>query len=153
MKQTILHNYGNIALLTQYGRIPFFKPMQTVDGDTSLSGAMYKENVLKAMFSLSPSDISDPLVVDDNIAVVKALDKRTASDEETSGVRLYYPYLAASLRQEELSRMFLYSEKLKDNFYSVFRRDFLLQNGQSSSDCETDRASCSDKGRLYLPET
>jgi len=121
-------NYGNISLDTQYGRIPFFKPLRTEDGDTTLSGAMSNENALKAMFSLKPMEISDPLIINDYVVVVQAIESRTASDEELSGVRLYYPYLVNSLRQEELASMYLYSKKLKDNFYPVFEKYFLPQS-------------------------
>jgi len=123
-------NFGNIALMTQYGRLPFFKPLRTLDGDNALSGAMYKENVLKSMFSLKPQEISDPLIIDDSVVVVKAIEMRNADEEETSGVRLYYPYLVSSLRQEELSSMFLNSKKLNDNFYPVFEKYFLPETAE-----------------------
>lgn len=99
-------NYGNVSVLGAF-----------TAGD-DLDGAYKNENFLKTAFSMKMEEISSPVVVGNNIVVLKFTKTETAQKDETS-----YLSLNAQLTgydKSSANQSILKNPKLKDNFLNTF---------------------------------
>jgi hypothetical protein len=117
-------NFGDIDFVAYGQRIPL---MRKIDSATApeLVGASGNEAFLTAVFSLAPGSVSKPIVLGDNIVVVKVKEAGSASDEDVASLPLYYPYFFQQKTSYEMSDIFLKSPLLKDNFMNVFFKYFM----------------------------
>ncbi|MBL8968505.1 MAG: SurA N-terminal domain-containing protein [Spirochaetaceae bacterium] len=116
-------NYGDLAFNIYGQTVPLFKTVN-VDAAPELSGASSSEKFLAAAFGLAPGAVSEPLVLGDNVIVLKVKEAGAALDEDLSGISLYYPYFYQQKLDGEVREIFLKSPKLKDNFMNVFFKYF-----------------------------
>jgi peptidyl-prolyl cis-trans isomerase D len=116
-------NYGDLTLNIYGQSAPLFKRVAT-ESDPELAGASTNEKLLSAAFSLAPGAVSEPLVLGDNVIVLKVKEASTAKDEETASIDFYYPYFFQSGASAEVRDLFMKSPKLKDNFAKVFFKYF-----------------------------
>jgi hypothetical protein len=120
-------NYGDIDF-TAYGqRIPLLQRINSSSA-AELSQASSNEAFLTAAFSLAPGAVSGPIVLGDNILVVKVKEESAATDDQLASLGLYYPYFYQQKNSYELADVFLKSPLLKDNFMQVFFKHFTPNN-------------------------
>jgi hypothetical protein len=116
-------NYGDLTVSIYGQSAPLFKAV-VPEGDSDLAGASTNEKFLTTAFSLAPGAVADPLVLGDNVLVIKAKEVGTAKDEDLSSIGFYYPYFMQSKASTEVRDLFVDSPSLKDNFSSVFFKYF-----------------------------
>lgn len=116
-------NYGDLDFSIYGQTVPLFKRVNA-DSSPELSGAETSEKFLGAAFSLAPGAVSEPIVLGDNVLVLKVREAGAALDEDLSGISLYYPYFYQQKTDGELRGLFLKSPKLKDDFMNVFFKYF-----------------------------
>ena len=111
-------NYGNTQLLNsiQFRLVP------------QLTGAQSNEKFLTTAFSLSEKEISEPLVVERNIVVLRLKNVET-EDTEADVMRMfysqYYNNYAAQSNARAVQSFFMASPHLKNNMLNVFFKYFM----------------------------
>jgi peptidyl-prolyl cis-trans isomerase D len=114
-------NYGDLTFSAYGQTIPLFSRM---DATGDLSSASTNEAFISAVFAAAPGSVSQPIVLGDKVLVFKAKESAPASDAETAGLSLYYPYFYQQNVSSEIGGLFLKSPKLRDNFMKVFYKTF-----------------------------
>ncbi len=108
-----------------YGRVEIFKPLEDASGSGTLKSIADDEGFLTAIYSLKEGEVSEPLVLNDNIYLF-SIKKITAPEEESlKATGAYYAYLSQTYTEQDMGSMILSSDKLKDNFFAVFSQYFL----------------------------
>ncbi len=111
-------NYGNTQLLNsiQFGLVP------------QLTAAQSNEKFLTTAFSLSEKEISEPLVVERNIVVLRLKSVETG-DTEANMMQMIYPQYynnyAAQSNARAVQSFFMASPHLKNNMLNVFFKYFM----------------------------
>lgn len=108
-------NYGNDAILTS---IPSSEYAQ-------LSGAESDRNFLKTAFSMQVGEISEPLVLGDNIIVLKYKEAVPQDDAVTSSMTYMYPYYTATYAQTAMQDAIMSSDDVKNDVMSFYFKYFL----------------------------
>lgn len=111
-----------------YGNSYFMKQIRALDDDKELNAAATDERALKALFSLKKDETTEPLILDNSVIVAQLIEERNVGTDELAYLDAYYAYLVDQFRQESLYRKFLSSDKLKNNFLSVFSQQVLRTN-------------------------
>jgi hypothetical protein len=109
-------NYGNSGFLT---RLDQTNPV--------LAAAEYREAFFSAAFSLKAGDVSEPVILQDNILVLQLLEEREAEPGSLAFLDSYLPFILTSYQEESLQRFILDSGNLKDNFDAAFRQIYRFQ--------------------------
>lgn len=122
-------NYGGLNFLD---RIALAREDDILADDTTLddaelilSGAAYDEEFFNQLFSLSQGEISNPIVLEDSVAVFALQEKRNTDDEELSFLTDYYPFIRQQYLEQDLMSFILTSDKLEDNFSNIFSEIFV----------------------------
>ncbi len=114
--------FGPVPL--NYGDIELYRSISSFE-IPELAGASVNEAFLKAAFSTPVADLSAPLVVGDNVIVLRIVEERTAEDSSTAVIDFYYPYVVGQYAERRMRDQVLASDKLKDEFYPTFINTFL----------------------------
>ena len=101
-------NYGNVDILNTFSA-----------GDTKLTGAESNENFLTKAFSLKLNEVSEPMVVGDNVVVIKFTTEKAPEDEEINTDPL------TNYDEETSNEIIMGSDKLQNDFISVYFNNFL----------------------------
>jgi parvulin-like peptidyl-prolyl isomerase len=118
-------NYGGIVYPTMFGNYPVLADPATAD-NKALSDAGNKEAFFEAAFKLAKDAISDPIVLSDEIIVLKLKDEKTAADDNALGMYASFaPNLAAYFVSADLQDKIVDSKKLVDNFDKTFIAHFM----------------------------
>ena len=99
-------NYGNVSVLGT------FSPGE------DLEGAQNNENFLKTAFSMKMEEISSPVVVGNNIVVLKFTNTESVEKDETA--YLTFNAQLDGYDRSSVNQAILKSPKLKDNFLNTF---------------------------------
>jgi len=110
-----------------YGNLPFFGTVSSPDGDY-LRSAAYQENFFTTAYRLTGTEVSDPIVLQDHVAVMQLADERTPNQDTTNFLKTYYPYVVQQFEAEEVQRVLLNPKFITDNFNSAFNRYVLGQS-------------------------
>ena len=108
-------NYGNKLL---------FKKIEIESAPADLNSLNYNADFLTEAFSLKEGDISEPVILGNSL-VLLSLNKTSVNEEFARIVEAYYPYILQQLNDQSLTSYFLKSDKLTDNFNTVFSKYFL----------------------------
>jgi len=108
-------NYGNKLL---------FKKIEIENAPADLNSLNYNEDFFTEAFSLKEGDISEPVILGNSL-VLLSLNKTSVNEEFAQIVEAYYPYILQQLNDQSLTSYFLKSDKLTDNFNTVFSKYFL----------------------------
>ncbi len=111
-----------------YGNNYFMKQIKTIDNSREFNSVATDERALKALFKIKKEEFTEPLILDNSVIVAKMIDEKQVDTSELSFIDSYYTYLVSQFRQDELFQMFLNSDKLKNNFLSVFSKNILHAN-------------------------
>ncbi len=101
-------NYGNVNVLGEFKA-----------GDSGITNAESNENFLSKAFALKLNELSEPLVVGDNIVVLKFTKETSPEDNEIN------PTLFSSYDEDAANEAIMGSDKLTNDFISVYFQNFL----------------------------
>lgn len=91
-----------------------------------LSRLNYNEEFLLKSFSLKESEISDPVLLGNSLIMIKLLSYEENNEIEYI-IDSYYPYILQQINDYTLTNYILRSDKLEDNFNTVFSKYFLSE--------------------------
>jgi parvulin-like peptidyl-prolyl isomerase len=120
-------DYGDLQVNAYGQATPILTPMDT-SAAPELSGGSRNEKLLTAAFALAPGSVSEPLVLGDNVLVLRV--KEAGSKADSSLIDLFYPYFFQTKIDEEVRASFLASPKLQDRFMDVYLKYFTPKTGQ-----------------------
>ena len=101
-------NYGNVDVLAKLDT-----------SDENLNNAEKNENFLKTAFGLKLNDYSEPLVLNNNIIVLQYTTESSSADDDVNTNSL------SSYDQTSAADTIMKSDKLEDNFLSVYFENYL----------------------------
>ena len=111
-----------------FGDSFFMSTPQIENSETNfLDGAGYSEQFFTALFGLDVGEISEPLILDEAIAVFLLEDIREASPDDVAFLETYYPFIAQQYLDQDLNDFIFSSGEYEDNFAGVFSELFLTQ--------------------------
>ncbi len=112
-----------------YGNSYFIKQIKTIDNSKDFDAVATDDRALKALFSIKKNQFTDPILLNNSVIVAQMLNEKTVDLKSLSFIDTYYSYLVNQIRQDALYKMFLTSDKLKNNFLSVFSKRILRRRG------------------------
>lgn len=110
-------NYGNLPIL---GTMP-------IDSTSEFSAVANDENFLKAAFALKQSEISEPLVLGQNIIVLQMKEKVSGGTDQATSEQTF-PAEIQGFDQESGQNALMSSPKIVNNVMSVFFTHFMNNN-------------------------
>ncbi len=93
------------------------------DGETP-TGASYSDEFFLRAFSLGKDQVSPPVLLDNQILVLKLTAERQLPDTTVNLLDSYISYIAVQSIQTDLSQVLMAPDKLTDNFSATFSRNF-----------------------------
>ena len=94
----------------------------------ALAGIHNSENFLKTAFALKDNEISAPIVLNDNVIVVKQISSKQEENDMIDLFKMYYGSYANSFDQYSMRTMFIQSDDVKDNTLTVFLQNMMVNN-------------------------
>ena len=101
-------NYGNVSVLNTLDT--------SADG---MSNAEHNDNFLKAAFSLKLNELSEPLVLNNNVIVLQYTTEGTSDDDDVNVNTL------VTYDQSSATSIIMKSDKLEDNFLTVYFDNYM----------------------------
>ena len=117
--------YGNPSFYYYQQNIPIFKQISSTAPDNVLSGVSNNEYFLKSINKLEKNEISEPLILNDNILVLQLTDVKDTDPAVNESLGGMVSYAGQTWRTEQLREIVFSSDKLEDNFTSAFSKIFL----------------------------
>ena len=102
----------------------FLAPVRSLTDQINLSSAAYSEEFFIRAFSLAPGDVSSPVLLDDQVVVLRLDDVRAMPERDRDMVDAYYSNYAPSFLDLDLRNALLDPRFVEDNFDTVFLREF-----------------------------
>ena len=106
-----------------YGNTYFFNPVSSAEEGQNLGNAAYDELFFEELFSLEMDEVSEPLIIDNQVVLFKLLEIKEAADADLEFFTEYYPFIAQQYREQDLTAHIFASDELENNFNDVFERD------------------------------
>lgn len=107
-----------------FGALPFL-PRLEISGGDSLPGAMRDEDFLRTAFSLEQDEVSDPILLDDDLIVLRFLEERERDSVDLEEIEEFMPFYFQQLQAGEFERVLLDPSLIEDNFNQTFQRLFI----------------------------
>jgi len=98
----------------------FLAPVRAVGQEADLSSAAANEEFFLKAFRLAPGEVSEPVLLDDQVLVLRLEDVRQAPQEQLDLSAEYLAYFARQALEADLQAGLLKPEYLKDNFHEAF---------------------------------
>jgi hypothetical protein len=110
-----------------YSGVFFFKPVQAIGEDKQglFQKAVYNESFFETAFSIQPEEVSEPVIIDDTVAVLQLINERTLSEEDLENSEFFYDYIVQQFQEQELNNFILDSDMFVDNFDTVFYENIM----------------------------
>ena len=113
--------YGEPSFSYYDNDFPLFSQITGDDEENALRNALKDMGFFTAVTALKePGDISEPIILDEAVILVELIEKTESPDDELSHIENYYRTALGTWKNEDLTDRILSSDKLEDNFYSVF---------------------------------
>jgi parvulin-like peptidyl-prolyl isomerase len=103
-----------------YQSIYFLAPVRAVGQEGDISSAASSEEFFLKAFRLAPGQVSEPVLLDDQVIVLRLADVRQAPKEQLDLSSEYLSYFSRQAMQADLQATLLKPEYLKDNFHDTF---------------------------------
>ncbi|HOX31929.1 MAG TPA: SurA N-terminal domain-containing protein [Spirochaetales bacterium] len=118
-------NYGDFSIyVSEYRQyIPVFAPVAG-EAAPELAAASTSDRFFEAAFSTAPGSVAEPLVLGDNVLVLR-VKEASSLGAESNGAEIFYPYFVRSKAETEAREAFLKSPLFKDNFSAVYLKNFM----------------------------
>jgi parvulin-like peptidyl-prolyl isomerase len=97
-----------------------FAPLQAIPEADTPSNAVYNEDFFIRAFSLAKDQVSTPVVLDDQVLVLKLLAERQLPDTTVNLLGGWIDYMSGQSAQMDLTSTLMAPGKLTDNFQEVF---------------------------------
>ena len=107
-----------------FGSLPFLPQLELVGGE-SLPGAMFDEDFLRTAFSLGQNEVSDPILLNDDLVVLRFLEERERESVDLEEIQEFMPFFFQQLQAGEFERILLDPSRIEDNFNQTFQRLFI----------------------------
>jgi peptidyl-prolyl cis-trans isomerase D len=95
-------------------------PVRAKGDKVNLSSAGYNEDFFKKAFTLAPGAVSAPVLLDDQVVVLRLDEARKPPQNELDLMDRFYSYFAQQALQSDLQNILLKPEYIKDDFNQVF---------------------------------
>jgi hypothetical protein len=86
----------------------------------NLSAATYSEEFFLRAFSLGLGEVSSPILLDDQVIVLRLDDMRAAPQRERDLLGDYYTYFAQQSVEQDLQNVLLDPDFIQDDFDATF---------------------------------
>ena len=120
--------YDTTYFPINYQGIFFIKPVTSTSENVNISSASYSEDFFLEAFALADDEISNPVILNDQILVLTLRGTQDPPEEETQVVESYYQYLVGQAIDRDIEATLMDSDRLVDNFTEVFYQYFLPQS-------------------------
>ncbi|MFP4431862.1 MAG: SurA N-terminal domain-containing protein [Spirochaetaceae bacterium] len=107
-----------------YGNLPYYPQVSSPDTEI-LDDAAFRQSFLEEAFSIDEGDLSEPVVLRDNVVVLQLLEEREAEEDSMGFLDSFYPFLLQQFRSEDLQRRIIDPDLVEDNFNQAFNRYIL----------------------------
>ncbi len=97
-----------------------FVPFQALPQTDTPANAVYSDDFFYRAFSLGKDQVSAPIVLDDQVLLLKLLAERQMPDTTANLVGTWLDYVAGQSAQTDLTAQLMAPGKLTDNFEEVF---------------------------------
>jgi peptidyl-prolyl cis-trans isomerase D len=104
------------------GSVFSFAPVQAKPDTATPSSAVYSEDFFFRGFSLGKDQVSPPIVLDDQLLVLKLIGEQQLPDTTVSLLDSWISYIASQSVQTDLGAVLMTPGKLKDNFMETFTK-------------------------------
>ena len=98
----------------------FLSPVRSPIEQLNLTSAAYSEEFFVQAFSLAPNEVSAPLLLDDQVVVLRLDDVREAQERERNLLSNYYTYYAQQSLEQDLQNVLMNPDFIEDNFDQTF---------------------------------
>jgi peptidyl-prolyl cis-trans isomerase D len=103
-----------------YQNVYFLAPVRAVGQEVDISSAASSEEFFLKSFRLTPGQVSEPVLLDDQVIVLRLEDVRQAPKEQLDLSANYLSYFGRQALEADLQAALLKPEYLKDNFHEAF---------------------------------
>jgi parvulin-like peptidyl-prolyl isomerase len=107
-----------------YGNSQFLSPVNS-NGFPEIADAAFNMDFFRQGFGLNSGELSEPIIQRDYIVVLSLLEERRAEESTAEFLDFYYPVIARQFTARDIERFYLNSDKLEDNFDTVFFEQIL----------------------------
>jgi peptidyl-prolyl cis-trans isomerase D len=98
----------------------FLSPVRSPLEQINLASAAYSEEFFLRAFSLTPGEVSSPVLLDDQVVVLRLDDVREAPQRERDLLGDYYTYYAQQSVELDLQNVLLNPDFIQDDFDQTF---------------------------------
>jgi peptidyl-prolyl cis-trans isomerase D len=102
----------------------YLTPVRSITDQIDISSAAFSEEFFIRAFSLGQGEVSSPILLDDQVVVLRLDDVRAMPERQRQLVDAYYSNYAPNFLDLDLRNALLDPKLIKDNFDAVFRREF-----------------------------
>ncbi len=106
-----------------YGNSVFLKPV--TQSNDALGSASFREVFFSIAFGLKQNEISEPIVLRDNVVLLKLVAEQNADEKNLGYLDAYYPMIMQQFLEENLQNYAMNAKYLKDDFNQVFMQYFI----------------------------
>ncbi|MBN2551935.1 MAG: peptidyl-prolyl cis-trans isomerase [Spirochaetales bacterium] len=103
-----------------YQSFYFLSPVRSPLEQINLSSAAYSEEFFLQAFSLAPGEVSSPIVLDDQVVVLRLDDVREAPERELDLLDEFAAYYAQQSMEQDLQNVLLDPDYIQDDFDATF---------------------------------
>jgi len=103
-----------------YGNEQLFQQVSAVDPKLSLSAGVSRQDFFTQLFGLTGKQISNPIVLGNNVMIFQLADQRDASQSTISDLKTNLPQTAQQFQAQDVQTAIFESSKLVDNFNQTF---------------------------------
>jgi peptidyl-prolyl cis-trans isomerase D len=97
-----------------------FAPVQAIPDTETPTAAASSEDFFYRAFTLGKDQVSAPVVLDDQVIVLKVKEERQMPDSTLALMDQWIPYMANQTLQGDLSAALMTADKFKDDFSTAF---------------------------------
>ncbi len=115
-----------------YQSVYFLAPVRASGQEVDISSAAASEEFFLKAFRLTPGEVSAPVLLDDQVLVLRLEDVRQAPKEQLDLTAEYLSYFGRQALQADLQAALLKPEYLKDNFHDTFYTYIFAPQSQQS---------------------
>jgi len=98
----------------------FLSPVRSPLEQVNLSAAAFSEDFFIQAFSLAPGEVSSPILLDDQVIVLRLDDVREPPEREMELLDDYYTYYARQSSEQDLQNTLLNPDYIQDDFDRTF---------------------------------
>jgi hypothetical protein len=103
-----------------FQEIYFLAPVRSMTPNLDLSAASYNESFFQEAFKLSVGEVSAPILLDDQVVVLRLDDIRQPPQRQLDLLEDYYNFYAGQAVEADLQSILLNPDYLDDNFDQAF---------------------------------